>query len=47
MVEVGYWLYTLAQAQPQSFAHGLAINGHRVAPYMVSWSLLELLRPSR
>ena len=45
MVEVEYWLDTLAHVQPPSFVDWLAINGHRVAPYTVGWSLLELLRP--
>lgn len=45
MVEVEYWLDTLAHVQPPSFDDWLAINGHRVAPYTVGWSLLELLRP--
>lgn len=45
MVEVEYWLDTLAHVQPPSFEDWLAINGHRVAPYTVGWSLLELLRP--
>ncbi|MBQ0961022.1 hypothetical protein KAK06_18850 [Ideonella sp. 4Y11] len=45
MVEVQYWLDTLAHVQPPSFEDWLAINSHRVAPYTVGWSLLELLRP--
>lgn len=45
MVEVEYWLDTLAQVRPPSFDDWLAINSHRVAPYTVGWSLLELLRP--
>lgn len=44
MVEIEYWLDTLAHVQPPSFDDWLAINGHRVAPYTVGWSLLELLR---
>lgn len=47
MVEVEHWLDTLAQVQPTPFEDWLAINGHRVAPYTVGWSLLELLRPCR
>jgi predicted DNA-binding transcriptional regulator AlpA len=45
MVEVEHWLDTLAQVQPTPFEDWLAINGHRVAPYTVGWSLLEALRP--
>lgn len=44
-VEVEYWLDTLAHVQPPSFDDWLEINGHRVAPYTLGWSLLELLRP--
>lgn len=36
----------LAHVQPPSFGDWLAMNGHRVAPYTVGWSLLELLRPA-
>ena len=45
MVEVEYWLDTLALVKPPSFEDWLAINGHRVAQYTVGWSLLELLSP--
>lgn len=45
MVEVEYWLDTLAHVQPKSFEDWLMINSYRVAPYTVGCSLLELLRP--
>lgn len=45
MVEIEYWLDTLAQVSPPPLDEWLAVNGHRVAPYTVGWSLLELLRP--
>jgi len=45
MVGVEHWLDTLAQVQPTPFEDWLAINGHRVTPYTVGWSLLEALRP--
>lgn len=35
MVEIEYWLDTLAHVQPPSIEDWLAINGHRVAPYRV------------
>jgi len=44
MVEVEYWLDTLAEVSPPPFDDWLAINVHRVAPYTVGWSVLELLR---
>lgn len=47
MVEIEYWLDTLAQVSLPTLEEWLAVNSHRVAPYTVGLSLLELLRLRR